>query len=295
MDLDGPPSRRSRIRVDLSGVPETTLLTLYYRAHEATSAFAVLDDPKAVELLAAIDFDFFGRFGPATPVFGRYIGLRAAAFDAQVRRFMAAYPGAAVAALGEGLETQFWRVDDGRVRWFTVELPQTAAVRAALLPDDPPRRRMFAGSALEPEWLAALDAGPADHVMVVAQGLLMYLPPEAVRALIARCAAAFPGGSMIFDTMPRRLTALTTSGRARRPGGYQPPPMPWGVTAGRLVDELRLEPWVGRVQLVDPPVAGDPATRTVLTARRLLPGLRRHGPAVVRIDFRRRPEAGAAV
>jgi O-methyltransferase involved in polyketide biosynthesis len=274
--------------VDLSGVPETTLLTLYYRAREAASAFSVLDDPKAVELLAAIDFDFVGRFGQARPVFGRYIGLRAAAIDAQVRQFMAAFPGATVVALGEGLETQFWRVDDGRVRWFTVELPETAAVRAALLPADPPRRRMFAGSALEPEWLEALGADPANHVMVVAQGLLMYLPPEQVRALITRCAAAFPGGAMIFDTMPLRLTAFTTSGRGRRPGGYQPPPMPWGVTPGQLVEELRLEPAVGRVRLVDPPVAGDPATRSVLTIRRLLPGLRRHGPSVVRIDFRRR-------
>jgi hypothetical protein len=217
----------------------------------------------------------------------RFIGLRATAFDAQVRQFMAGFPGATVVALGEGLETQFWRVDDGRVRWFTVELPQTATVRAALLPDDPPRRRMFAGSALEPEWLEALGSGPGDHVMVVAQGLLMYLPPQEVRALIARCAAAFPGGSMIFDTVPLRLTALTTSGRGRGPGGYQPPPMPWGANPGRLVDELRLDPGVGRARLVDPPVAGDPATRTVLTTRRLLPALRRHGPSVVRIDFRR--------
>jgi O-methyltransferase involved in polyketide biosynthesis len=288
MDLPGAPPRRGRLRVDLAGVPETTLWTLYHRAREAGSSYAVLADPMAIELLEAIDFDFFGRFGAAPPVFGRFLGLRAAAFDAEVRQFMSAFPGATVVALGEGLETQFWRVDDGSVRWFTVELPETAAVRTALLPDDPPRRRTFVGSAVETGWLDALDAGPDDHVMVVAQGLLMYLPPQEVRALIARCAAAFPGGAMIFDTVPRRLARLTTEGRPRGPGGYQPPPMPWGVTPGRLVDELRQDPAIGRARLVDPPVCGDPVSTAVLTARRLLPALRRHGPAIVRVDFRRR-------
>ena len=36
--------------------------------------------------------------------------------------------------LAEGLETQFWRVDDGRMRWLAVELPETAAVTGELLP-----------------------------------------------------------------------------------------------------------------------------------------------------------------
>jgi O-methyltransferase involved in polyketide biosynthesis len=286
MDPDQPSAGRHRIRVDLAGVPETTLLTLYYRAREAASARPVLRDPKAIELFEAIDFDFLGRFGPTQPVSSRFIGLRAAAFDVQVRQFVAAFPGATVVVLGEGLETQFWRVDDGWVRWLTVELPETAAVRAALLPDDPPRRRMFAGSATDPEWLTAV--GPAEHVMVVAQGLLMYLPPKQVRALIARCAEAFPGGSMVFDTVPRRIAALVSSGRGPGMGGYRAPPMPWGVTPGRLVDELRRDPALGRVGLVDPPPSGDPASRTLLRLRGVLPTLRRHGPAVVRLDFRRR-------
>jgi O-methyltransferase involved in polyketide biosynthesis len=34
------------------------------------------------------------------------------AFDREVRRFLAAHPGGTVVALGEGLETQFWRVDN---------------------------------------------------------------------------------------------------------------------------------------------------------------------------------------
>ena len=40
-------------------------------------------------------------------------------------------------ALGEGLETGFWRVDNGSVNWLTVELPEMAALRRELLPAAP--------------------------------------------------------------------------------------------------------------------------------------------------------------
>jgi O-methyltransferase involved in polyketide biosynthesis len=36
-------------------------------------------------------------------------------------------------ALGEGLETQFWRVDNGRCRWLTVDVPEARQVRERLL------------------------------------------------------------------------------------------------------------------------------------------------------------------
>lgn len=41
--------------------------------------------------------------------------LRAACFDRQVVRFLSDRPDATVVALGEGLGTQFWRVDNGRL------------------------------------------------------------------------------------------------------------------------------------------------------------------------------------
>ena len=60
-----------------------------------------------------------------------------ATFDAAVRRFLGSHPAGTVVALGEGLETQFWRLDNGQVRWLTVDLPETMDLRHRLLPDGP--------------------------------------------------------------------------------------------------------------------------------------------------------------
>src|SRR5689334_19853716 len=127
------PTPKHSVRLD--GVPETTLWTLFFRAKEARRPGSPLEDPRAIELVDAIDFPFSERFGHV-PAFGRFIGLRALTFDRVVNDVLRTDPDAVVVALGEGLETQFWRVDNGRVRWFTVDLPETADVRRRLLGED---------------------------------------------------------------------------------------------------------------------------------------------------------------
>jgi O-methyltransferase involved in polyketide biosynthesis len=51
------------IPAELTGVAETLLWTLCYRALEARGADRVLDDPLASELVDAIDYPFAERFG----------------------------------------------------------------------------------------------------------------------------------------------------------------------------------------------------------------------------------------
>jgi O-methyltransferase involved in polyketide biosynthesis len=220
----------SKVPVALEGVPETLLWTLWYRAEEARRPDTVLRDPLAIDLVERIDYPFAERFGPAAGVVAQGQALRSLCFDQEVRRFMAEHPGGTVVALGEGLETAFARVDDGRVRWLGVDLPETVAVRDALLGDEGPRHRSLALSALDPAWMDEVD--PAAGVLITAQGLLMYLETADVHELLRSTAARFPGQAFVFDTAPRVFTALASRGAMRTPGGFVAPPMPWGMDAG---------------------------------------------------------------
>ena len=101
-------------RIEPGGVTETLLWTLYHRAAEARRPDGVLDDPRAVRLVDGIDFPFGQRFGAAAGAWSQWQALRARAFDGAVGRFLAAHPDGTVIALGEGLETTYWRVDNGR-------------------------------------------------------------------------------------------------------------------------------------------------------------------------------------
>ena len=200
--------------MDLEGVPETLLWTLYHRALEARRADAVLDDPKAIELVDAIDYPFEEHFGAGTGGQAQWQALRVRRFDLEVERFLETHPDGTVVALGEGLETQFWRVDNGRVRWLTVELPETVGVRRQLLPPSS-RQRVMACSALDARWMREVDA--SHGVLLTAQGLLMYFEYDEVRRLIAACAEWFPGGQLLFDAVPCWLSVRSRSGKPQQP------------------------------------------------------------------------------
>ncbi|MCW2860267.1 MAG: O-Methyltransferase involved in polyketide biosynthesis [Actinoallomurus sp.] len=215
-----------KTRVELEGVPETLLWNLYNRAVEARRADALLRDPLAVELVDGIDYPF-ERFGEQM---SQWHALRVLCFDREVRRFLRARPGGTVVGLGEGLETQFWRVDDGRVRWLTVDLPETVEVRRRLLPDDPPRRRTLAGSALDFAWMDEVDA--AEGVLISTQGLLMYLRPAEVESLIAACAERFRGGTLLLDAVPHGLAERSRRGDLAKGAAYQAPPWHWSLDPG---------------------------------------------------------------
>jgi O-methyltransferase involved in polyketide biosynthesis len=235
-----------KVTVELSGVPETLLWTLYHRAEEARRPDAVLRDPLAVELVERIDYPFAERFGPAPGLVAQGQALRSLCFDRAVREFAATHPGGMVVALGEGLETAFQRVDDGRLRWLGVDLPETVAVRAALLGDEGARHRSLALSALDPAWMDEVD--PGRGVLITAQGLLMYLHERDVHALIGGAARRFPGQAMVFDTAPRVFTALASRGALKTPGGFTAPPMPWGMDAGGRAALARAIPGVAAIE-----------------------------------------------
>src|SRR4051812_31514577 len=181
--------------VELGGVPETLLWTLYHRAAEARRPDGILDDPRAVALVDAIDYPFAERFGEAArgPL-SQWQALRVKTFDREVQRFLAANPDGTVVALGEGLETQFWRVDNGRVRWLTVDLPEAIEVRERLLARGE-RQAVVAASALDETWMEHVDASRG--LLITAQGLFMYLELEAVVQLLDACAKRFRGSGIV--------------------------------------------------------------------------------------------------
>ena len=267
------------VGADLEGVPETALWTLYHRAVEARRPDAVLRDPKAVELVDRIDYPFAERFGTSA-VQAQLQALRVACFDREVADFLAREPRGTVVCLGEGLETQYWRVDNGRAQWLTVDLPESVALREELLPPGP-RQRCLAADVTEFGWTEEVDR--SREVLLTAQGLLMYLQPAQVRALIAGCAEQFPGGSLVMDAVPRWFGRLSRSGRMRT-HGYQAPPMPWAMDAGERDKLCTASPAVAAVRDVRP-TGGRGLIGRLVPLGLTIPPLSTRRPSVTVLEF----------
>ena len=250
----------------LTGVSETALLTLRVRANEARRPDSIIDDPLAIELADAIDYDF-AKFG-----FSRRqdMALRALAYDRHTRRYLVDHPKATVVALAEGLQTSFYRLDAAGIgdqfHWLTVDLPPMIELRRKLLPA-PDRVKMCAQSALDFSWMDEVDT---EHgVFITAEGLLMYLQPDEALELIAACAARFPGGQMMFDLPPVGLEALHRRG-VRTSLRYRIPPMPFILSVSEAANLANTVPGIRAVHdLPYPPGRGKVFNTLMWTAQRI--------------------------
>jgi len=251
----------------LTGVSETALMTLQVRANEARRPDSIIDDPMAIMLVDSIDFEW-AKFGLSRR---QDMAVRALAFDIEARRYLADHPRATVVALAEGLQTSFYRLNDGGVgnefRWLTVDLPPMIELRRKLLPASE-RIEMRAQSALDFSWMD--DVPVDDGVFITAEGLLMYLQPDEALGLIAACAQRFPGGRMMFDLAPAWFAKAITRGVLRPTLRYRVPPMPFSMTPSQLANLVNEVPGIRAVHdLPMPPGRGKAFNAIVSTGQRI--------------------------
>jgi O-methyltransferase involved in polyketide biosynthesis len=217
-------------QTDAVALPETALVTMCFRANEARRHNGILDDPMAIRLTETVDYDFTKLKRSNR----QDLALRAVAFDDKARQYLSAHPEATVVALGEGMQTSFWRLEAGdlgdKFRWLSVDLPPIIELRERLLPRSP-RISMCAQSALEFSWMDRVK--PQHGVFVTAEGLLPYLEPAHALSLIRECARRFPGGQMMFDLPSKWYATLANSDLwATLHGGW--PRMPFSLSVSEL-------------------------------------------------------------
>jgi O-methyltransferase involved in polyketide biosynthesis len=265
-------------RLALEGIPETMLWTLHNRANEARKPNGYLKDPDCVRIYDAIDYDYTRNFG--TPD-GSH-PMRSRLFDDKLRPWLQRHPGGAVVELAAGLETQFQRCDDGRVRWYCVDVPEAIAVREQFLPASE-RCKHIAKSALDLSWLDDIDG--TRGVFVSAQGLLMYFQEAQVRELFCAIVDRFPGAVLMFDAIPSWFSKRTLQGFGKTKH-YTAPPMPWGI--GRDDLEPLLRSWSPRVSRVSSVPYGYARNGAIMLMRLFskLPVLRNQAPMIAYVETR---------
>lgn len=265
----------------LEGLSETALWTLRNRATSAMAPVPTIDDPYAVSAFRRIDYEWH-RFGKPSEVHT----IRATVFDMAIRTYIERRPRATVVALAEGLQTTFWRIGVPGLRWLSVDFPLMIAARATLFPEEK-QVVSLAMSALDLSW-ADHVADPEDGVIITAEGLFMYLDRAEILRLVAECARRFPGGRLIFDSIPHWFSALTCKG-LHLSEQYTIPPMPTAFSASEIVTTFGAIP--GVVDVVDiqaasglPPVTvgwGNPVVRRLA----LLPRMHDLRPSRTMISF----------
>jgi len=188
--------------INLDGVAETLLITLYIRAQESERPDALLKDDCAVALFKRLDYDFsrFEKFTMLDDDDKLVIILRNREFDRYVRDFLTRNPQAVVVHIGCGLDARFERVDDGLVEWYDLDLPEVIELRRGLIGGEGPRHRFLSYSAFDKTWLDLLGAYRQRPFLFLAEGVFQYFDEAQVKSLFLALRDTFPGAELVFDT-----------------------------------------------------------------------------------------------
>ena len=176
----------------ISDVSSTMLITLYARARESRSRNPIITDPKAVEMIDIIKKEIAGSNNPIhkkilknsyNPKLAVTMALRSRRFDRYVSDFLSKYPNGTIINLGCGLDTRFYRIDNGTVIWYDIDFPEVIELRRRFMEEN--SRHFFIGnSVLNPEWIAKVNTG--GPYLILAEGLFMYLTETDVQELLQR-------------------------------------------------------------------------------------------------------------
>ena len=122
-------------KITLTGVNETLFVPLYARALESRKPDHAFYDATAVRVVDTVDYDFAKHGKSKMNMWG--CAARTILFDRMVKEHIEAYPDCSVVNLACGVDDRFSRVDNGRIRWYNVDLPDVIQVRREIIDPNP--------------------------------------------------------------------------------------------------------------------------------------------------------------
>ncbi len=181
----------------LGVVEDTLFVPMLGRIYASEYCPQILYDPKALELKKKLPSSLPEQDGQS-----QYTLLASAARSANMDRYIRAFlerrPDGVIVQLGCGLETAYYRCDNGRSHWYAVDLPHVVEYRRELLPE-PERETYLAGDAFAEDWIRQIRADVPDApILVTAGGLFHYFEESKVVGLL-RMLTGFGEIEIVFD------------------------------------------------------------------------------------------------
>jgi len=185
-----------KLNKQLSGVPETLLIPLYYRANETQRSDAIIRDPKAVEIVAQLDYDFADFNQWYTQV---CVAVRTLLFRQAISSYIKKNPNCTVINFAAGLDNRFEEVDNGSISWYDLDLPEVIKLRKQFISESA-RRKFIAADLFDGSWIDQLtDRDRSEPTLFIAEGLLPYFTEDQVRNLFTTSASQFQTSTIIFE------------------------------------------------------------------------------------------------
>lgn len=232
-------------KVQMQGVPETMLQTLYARAAYSKKNNAKFKDDKAVEIVSQMDYDF--SLAGKDKMMSKGVIARTILLDRMVGDFIRKNPKGTVVNIACGMDTRVYRLKTPlSVRWYNLDLPETIQVRRQFLTENG-RISMIAKSAMDESWAEEIEE-PEGKTLVILEGLAMYLSEKDVKQILSIISGRFRQAEVFMETMnPWVVNHMKEKSIEATKAKFT-----WGIRLGKELEDISPEyTWLHDVSLVE--------------------------------------------
>ncbi len=181
------------MNIRLSEEMETLLIPLYGRARMSQEGY--FQDPYAEDAVRSIQYDFSKlHIQKKTQVM---LSVRGAQIDAFTAAYLQKHPESTVLYLGCGLDARRQRIGASARMWYDLDFPQVIEIKRQLY-SETEQYRLIGSSVTNWQWMDEITRTDTP-MLVIAEGLLMYLSEQDVRTLFLKLRDTFQNVIFVFD------------------------------------------------------------------------------------------------
>lgn len=184
------------IKPEFDGVTETMLQSFYARALYSKNPKNKFKDEKAEEIVDLMDYDFSKAKKDVTMHSG--VIARSVVLDELVSDYIQKYPDCVIVNIACGLDTRFYRMDNGKLTWYNLDLPEVIKFRNSLFTQT---HRVFnlPYNVLDVQWTKQVKQ--SKHMLFIIEGLTMYMTESEVQCMLQIIHDAFDHAYICMETL----------------------------------------------------------------------------------------------
>lgn len=219
------------MKVKLNDVSETMLIPLYSRYCETKKINGMINDPKSIEMVSNIDYDFSKFENSKMTQLG--VSCRTLILDEQTKRFIKENPEGICVSMGCGLDTRFERVNNGKISWYDLDLPEVIAIRKKFYKNNS-QQRMISKSIFDESWVNEIDC-KGESVLFIFEGILMYFSKEEIKKILITIEKYFKGSLILMELSSKLMVKFGSKHETVKKTNAK---FKWGVNSAEEVEKL---------------------------------------------------------
>lgn len=202
--------------MNLANVSHTAIYTLLCRAVQTEAIDPIIHDPMASfcleKLMAVVSEEEKKRIlkwkkmvvGKGANDTKRVVH-RTNDIDKIVNDYIAKNLSSTVINLACGFDTRFWRIENEKCNYIEIDLPEVIALKKEILKEHL-SYELLSYSVLDRAWIDQVTANGNSHFLLVAEGLIMYLPEPDATKLLQEIARGFNQSQLVLELIPEKYT-----------------------------------------------------------------------------------------